>query len=231
NKISKSLENGEIYDIILYGRSHRILAKYGNQKELRYSRFHYETSNNEGNHRLVNKRDNNTYEQLKRAKPNNMEAYLNSFKYRHSKKKGLKKLDCYYEKKLFSSLDKIEKLAKHKNFNHRQIKKMLFKKYGFALIILCLMPLFGLILPIMYYKDTHIRHRCFKIEQEITFNLKNFGEKKEKYKAYLHRTCEFLPDTYVYLNYLFIFSVIILIVLLIIYAIIKIGKYKRIKAG
>ncbi|SCO65234.1 Plasmodium exported protein, unknown function [Plasmodium vivax] len=121
--MSNSLANGKKLDRTLDVGPNRLLAKYEEQNELMNTRIQYKNNGNRQHQKLINARDNNTYEKLKEAKPNNMESYLNSYKSRYSKKSGLKKLDCYYEKKLFSRLDKIERIAKEKNFNKGRNKK------------------------------------------------------------------------------------------------------------
>ncbi|SCA83681.1 hypothetical protein PVT01_000086700 [Plasmodium vivax] len=114
--ISNSLASGKKLDISLDVGHHRLLAKYEEQNELMNTRIQYKNKDNRQYHKLTNGRDNNTYEKLKTAKPNNMESYLNSYKSRYSKKSGLKKLDCYYEKKLFSRMDKKKENCKRKKF-------------------------------------------------------------------------------------------------------------------
>ncbi|KMZ89381.1 hypothetical protein PVBG_05977 [Plasmodium vivax Brazil I] len=215
----KSLENGKIYEITLLRRSHRILAKYENQKELMNSRLNYETQYNGGIHKLVNKRENNnTYDKLKRAKPNNMESYLNTYKYRHSKKRGLKKLDCYCEKKLFSSLDKIEKNAKKKNNGKSRIISIICGKYGLPLILLSLLPLFALQLPDNIIGQKHLKEECVKKNISQDFYMD-------------HTKCKLEPLTDNYLRYIFIFVTFIIVLFIIMYTYIKINKYKRIKEG
>ncbi|SCA81716.1 Protein of unknown function, putative [Plasmodium vivax] len=124
NLIRNCLEYGKKLNMSLDLRPYRLLAKYEEQNELMNARIQYKTNDNRQHHKLTSGRDNNTYENLKREKPNNMESYLNSYKSRYSKKSGLKKLDCYYEKKLFSRMNKIEKIAKEKNFKDIQVQDL-----------------------------------------------------------------------------------------------------------
>ncbi|SCA83357.1 Protein of unknown function, putative, partial [Plasmodium vivax] len=217
------LEYGNNLEISLDIRNHRMLTNYDKKNDIIYESYHNKTHDNREYHKLVNRRDsNNTYIQLKRGRPNNVEAYLNSFKYRHSKKSGLKKLDCYYEKKLFNSLDKIEKLAQQKNITEKRIKKIIYKKYVVRFILLTLLPLFGLILPIMYYNTDHMeKENCVKV----------INAKTRKVIHYLHKKCKMLPPEYRFYNYLFFTSLGLIIILFIIYTYVKILKYKRIKSG
>ncbi|KMZ77105.1 hypothetical protein PVIIG_06290, partial [Plasmodium vivax India VII] len=115
NTISESLYNGKKLNISLDIRTHRTLAKYENKKDLKNAKLQYQTDDNRDNHKLVYRRENNnTYEHIKNSTSNNVESYLKLYNKRYSKKKGLKKFDCYYEKKLYNSLNKLEKLAKKK---------------------------------------------------------------------------------------------------------------------
>ncbi|KMZ76920.1 hypothetical protein PVIIG_05806 [Plasmodium vivax India VII] len=98
--MSKSLENGNNVNISLNVRNHRLLAKHEYQNEVPTRRLQYNESYNRDNYKLEKgKGYNNTFEQLKQSRSNNVDNYLKSYKNRYSKKKGLSKLDCYCEKK------------------------------------------------------------------------------------------------------------------------------------
>ncbi|KMZ96489.1 hypothetical protein PVNG_05842 [Plasmodium vivax North Korean] len=222
--ISKSLEYGSKIHMSLDRRSYRVLATYEKQNDIRNTRLQYKVPLNEENCKMANVRENkNTYEHLKRGSSNHMEAYLKCYNQRYNKKKGLEKLDCFCEKKLFKSLHKMEKIAAQKNKGKNIIKKLIYKKYGLPLILLSFIPLFGLILPIKYFNDLHLeKGTCKKIKQQINGT---------DYEGASHQACDFLSETYVYLNYFFVFSSIFITILLIIYSIIKVAKYERIKHG
>ncbi|KMZ81799.1 hypothetical protein PVIIG_04298, partial [Plasmodium vivax India VII] len=57
--------------------------------------------------------DTSTYANLKKRRPINLYSYKKGYKDRYSKKKGLAKLECYYEKNIFDKLDGIFLLAKN----------------------------------------------------------------------------------------------------------------------
>ncbi|KMZ95036.1 hypothetical protein PVMG_06018 [Plasmodium vivax Mauritania I] len=191
------------------------------------TRIQYKNNDNRQHQKLINGRDNNTYEKLKIGKPNNVEAYLNSYKSRSSKKSGLKKLDCYYEKKLFSRIDKIERIAKEKNFSKSRIKKIIYKKFGILFFLLSLTPLFALALPIDVVKIHAPKLTC-----TYNYNTAKLQNQKVEIISITHNDkCKFDIFEYHYLRYIFLFIFIIIVLSLIIYTYIKIMKYSRIKSG
>ncbi|KMZ94053.1 hypothetical protein PVMG_02279 [Plasmodium vivax Mauritania I] len=93
-------------------KTHRLLAKYEKQYELKYANLQNKVPDNEYNYKVVNLKNNkNTYKDLKQSRSNNVESYLKSYKSRYSKRKGIKKFDCYFEKNFFSSFNEIEKMV------------------------------------------------------------------------------------------------------------------------
>ncbi|VUZ99463.1 Plasmodium exported protein, unknown function [Plasmodium vivax] len=221
--MGKSLAKVEKIDSTLDIRTHRLLAKYEKQNNIRNNKLQNKESPNDENCKLIYGRDNNTYEQLKRGKPNHMESYLKDYNQRYAKKKGLKRLDCYCERKFFKSLEKVLNHVKQNNMSKKGIKKMLFKKYGLPLIIISFIPLFAFILPLMFSDDNHTDTdgvvTCTKLE----------NKPPPQYYTYIHEKCNILPVEYVNCI-LFILSVL-LILLLIFYLFVKIAKYERIKHG
>ncbi|KNA02389.1 hypothetical protein PVNG_01543 [Plasmodium vivax North Korean] len=213
NSVSKFLENGNELNISLDVRTHRSLAKSEQENALGNIRLKHKTSNNGENHKLTYINDKNTYENVKRGRPNHMEAYLKSYNSRYSKEKGIKKLDCYYEKKLFKSLHRISKLAEQKNISKSRIKRVIYKKYGLLLFIISLLPLLALAIPV-YEGRVHTKVMC-----------------KAENSNGVHTQCKYddIVDSSYRFIYIFISTLIIL--LLIIYIYIKIMKYMRIKSG
>ncbi|KMZ84796.1 hypothetical protein PVBG_04213, partial [Plasmodium vivax Brazil I] len=216
----KSLENKP--NIILDIRTHRSLAKHERKNELRNSRIHNQTHYDGEDYKLVNARENNnTYAQIKRESKNHMDVYLKNYHQRYAKKKGLKKLDCYYEKKFFKFIDKMEKQLEHKKIDRKRFKKMLYKLYGIPLFILSLIPLLGFILPMIFWEDTHIggvRTTCRK--------LSSTGG-SQQYHAYNHEKCSLVTDVYMHVNFALTLVLALTIILLIFYLIIKVAKYER----
>ncbi|SCA83743.1 Plasmodium exported protein, unknown function, partial [Plasmodium vivax] len=221
NTISKSLENGSELNISLSLRTHRSLAKTELENELGNIRLKHKTSNYGGNNKfsyINDNNNNNTYDKVKRGIPNHMEAYLRNYHSRYTKEKGIKKLDCYCEKKLFKSLHKISKLAEQKNISKSRIKRIIFTKYGLLLFIISLLPLLALAIPVEKWKE-HTIDKC-KPEKKSDESLKI---------SHTQCTETVIEDNSYRLVCISISTIIIL--LFIIYIFIKIMKYNRIKSG
>ncbi|SCA81991.1 Plasmodium exported protein, unknown function, partial [Plasmodium vivax] len=228
NKTYETLGNGSKLVMSLEKKTHRLLAKYEKPNELVNVNFKYKTHDSVEIYNKKNRRENNnTHEKIKQNDPNNVEAYLKCYKERYAKKKGLKKLDCYYEKKLFKSIEKVKKLAEEKNFSMKKIKKIVYKKYGLPLILLSLLSLFGLIIPIMFYKTLHLDETGATCEQLFTKDIND----KTTFWGYSHDNCDLFPIEYISFNYLFFTTLGLLILSFLIYMYIKMSKYKRIEAG
>ncbi|CAG9480253.1 unnamed protein product [Plasmodium vivax] len=222
NALSKSLENGKVFNITLDVRTHRSLAKSEQENELDNIRLNHKTSNYGENHKVLyindNKNNNNTYEKVKRVRPNHMETYLKSYNSRYTKEKGIKKLDCYCEKKIFKSMYKISKLAEQKNISRSRIKRIIFTKYGLLIFIISLLPLLTLAIP-GYVRKLHTIIKCKAVKNT------GGGHKVD------HTDCDYTEIEYNSYRFIFIFILTIVILLLIIYIYIKTMKYMRIKSG
>ncbi|KMZ88907.1 hypothetical protein PVBG_05836 [Plasmodium vivax Brazil I] len=214
----KSLENGKVFNISLDVRTHRSLAKSEQENELGNIRLKHKTSNNVDNHKLLYINDNNTYEKVKQGRPNHVEAYLKRYNSRYTKEKGIMKLDCYYEKKLFKSLNKISKLSEQNNISKSRIKRIIFTKYGLLLFIISLLPLIALAIPADVWKP-HLELKC-KAENGTG----------QTYKV-VHTECKYTEIVDNSYRFIYIFTSTIIVLLLIIYIYIKIKKYMRIKSG
>ncbi|VVA00183.1 Plasmodium exported protein, unknown function [Plasmodium vivax] len=156
NIIIKSLENRGKLDISLDIRTHRLLAKHDYKNEFPSKRLQNEVSYNRDNYKLEKgKGNNNAFEQLKQGRSNHVDDYLKCYKNRYSKKKGLSKLDCYYEKLLFNSFNKMDKYKQQKNISIGKIKRIICTKYGLPLFLLALFPLLSFILPEIKIGEVH----------------------------------------------------------------------------
>ncbi|KMZ88654.1 hypothetical protein PVBG_06016 [Plasmodium vivax Brazil I] len=146
------------------------------------------------------------YENMKNRDSIKLKLYKTGYKHRYSKKKGLFKLDCYYEGKIFNRIDEIKKLEKIMSTNKNNLKKLLYKKYGLKFIISLLFPIIGLILSGLScggggeYKDSMLEKNGFPFEAAVS-------------------VCSLIT----------IASFALLLV--IIYILIKIIKYQKLKAG
>ncbi|KMZ77266.1 hypothetical protein PVIIG_06159, partial [Plasmodium vivax India VII] len=117
----------------LYGsinsRHFRLLAKNGIPKELEHASFSNAFSYDKYKKLKKKKEDSSTYKRLKRDGVNELDIYKKSFQCKYNKKKGLAKLDCYYEKKIFDKLEGICLLAKNMKDDKKYFKNVC-KRYG-----------------------------------------------------------------------------------------------------
>ncbi|VUZ99582.1 Plasmodium exported protein, unknown function [Plasmodium vivax] len=75
---------------------------------------------------------------LNKNKPKNMYNHMKKLKYGYANKKGFKRLDCYYEMKIFEKMEKLEKCAKKKNISRKEIKRKFCNRHVLPIIIILL---------------------------------------------------------------------------------------------
>ncbi|KMZ76873.1 hypothetical protein PVIIG_05683, partial [Plasmodium vivax India VII] len=127
----KTLELKKNNDLSRDISTYRILAKHVEQNKLKNTNLKNKIPNNYEKYKLDNREDLlYTYVHLKQGSPNNLDSYMNEYKKRYSKRKGLSKMDCYCEQKLFKSIDKIHKHIENTNSTKGILKKLLYNKYG-----------------------------------------------------------------------------------------------------
>ncbi|KMZ92308.1 hypothetical protein PVMG_03663 [Plasmodium vivax Mauritania I] len=148
--------------------------------------------------------DTSIYRSLKRNNSNHMYSYRKNFKNTYAKKKGLKKLDYYCERKIFNNIDKIYKLAENGNYDKKTFKNIIIKKYGYKIIFFSLFCLLGSIVPILDWAKVE-----FKFKKNHT-DLKNI-----------------IPD----LSCAFFIPYCSIFILTILYIFFKVVKYEKLKAG
>ncbi|SCO70949.1 Plasmodium exported protein, unknown function [Plasmodium vivax] len=111
-------------------RHFRLLAiKNGIPKELEYASCGNAFSYEKYKKLKMKKEVSSTYKRLKREGLNDFEIYKKAFECKYTKKKGLGKLDCYCEKKIFAKIGDICEFAKKTN-NEKKCFKKISKKYG-----------------------------------------------------------------------------------------------------
>ncbi|KMZ83286.1 hypothetical protein PVBG_06055 [Plasmodium vivax Brazil I] len=159
---------------------------------------------------------------------NKFDVYMKNYNRRYSQKKGLSKLDCYYEKKVFDKFQNICEFAKKANYDKKRCKKLFFKKYGIGLILFSLLPVLGFIFPILFWGK--------KAGDALINFCKNadHGDPEKSHDATCPHYKLLIPEGALgainYLNIIF-FSIIALIVTTIIfYVLFKAMKYEKLKA-
>ncbi|GAW84084.1 variable surface protein, partial [Plasmodium gonderi] len=106
------------------------------------------------------------------------------------------KLDCACEKKIFDIIDKIDKSRKSYN---KIIKKKIHLKYGFGFVTTCLVPLLGIILPVLDMIDSNI--------------MVNSSQSSQGYKTILNASGIPMEFSYIYIAFFLILSYIILAII------------------
>ncbi|SCA83484.1 Protein of unknown function, putative, partial [Plasmodium vivax] len=184
-------------------RHSRLLAiKNGIPKELEYVSYGNTFSYEKYKKLKMKKEDSSIYKRLKREGLNDMEIYKKSLKCKYNKKKGLAKLDCYCEKKLFDNLEEIDLLAKNVKDDRKCFKK-LCKIYGLSFTLLLISVISAGIINIL---DSLSAKCLFAAENE---------------NKYL-----------IHVGYSMLFYILpIIIFLILLYITIKIKKYDRLVEG
>ncbi|SCO70966.1 Plasmodium exported protein, unknown function, partial [Plasmodium vivax] len=210
----------------------RSLAKHEIQRNLKYQ------SNRENLYDInVNKNmkghDNKpTYEYLKKGL-NDLESYKKDYNSRYDKKKGLAKLDCYYEKKVFDKIDEIYELSRKVNNSKKALKKKMYKKFGYRHIFISSLPLFGLILHVLFSENGPFKKYC-PSDCGNNHNITSQTDIKKIHTQAGLKLAKLDTQTTGILLVLHDLLYIILSVSVIsatIFILIKIVKYERLKAG
>ncbi|KMZ98963.1 hypothetical protein PVNG_05675 [Plasmodium vivax North Korean] len=95
--------------------------------------------------------DRSTYSKIKMNESSNIDIYMKHYKRRYTKKRGLSKLDCYCEKKVFDKIHNLNELRGKIHNDEKRYKKSFLKKYGIGLILFVFIPaLLGSLLPILF---------------------------------------------------------------------------------
>ncbi|KMZ96480.1 hypothetical protein PVNG_05833 [Plasmodium vivax North Korean] len=225
----KSLENIYKQDRTLSTKFNRILARHDQLRELERTRRREKLPDRRPYTEKINVHDNiKTYSHVKRNESNNIDVYMKNYKHRYGKKKGLSKLDCYYENKVFRKFCDISDISKKMKYDEERSKKFFLKKYGVGIIIFALIPALGLIFPIL-----------FGISNKLKGILDYCLDAKHTTPGGNHEGCskivlagyEDIIDQISYVPLIFSFLMIIIVLLNVIYILIKVIKYEKIKAG
>ncbi|KMZ88524.1 hypothetical protein PVBG_06184 [Plasmodium vivax Brazil I] len=198
----KKSEHDSIIDIDF----NRLLAQYEFKKQLDHLSLSKNSPGYSKLKEIKNDKYISTYSHVKKGKANDLDAYKREYKKRYDKKKGLEKLDCYCEKKIFDKIEYLEDLSyKMKNKKYYFITKILIR-YVLIFILFSLIPFLGFIYP----------------------SLGGTGENKECLVAGIRKTTyQILGNLNIVLSYI----ALAIVILTIIYTFIKVVKYEKVKAG
>ncbi|KMZ95680.1 hypothetical protein PVMG_05824 [Plasmodium vivax Mauritania I] len=193
------------------------------QKELKYTNIRENLSHNKMSKYMKNKLEiTPTYGDKKGVGLNKLDIYMKGYKTRYSKKKGLGKLECYYEKKIFDKIDYIEELAEKMQNDKMSFRKKIFYKIIIPFFLFALVPVLGSIFYILFGGgENALITWCKKVHPDRTVC-------KQKYMIHAK---EGILHAIENLNLIFFYIVFFIIVTVIIYAVIKVVKYERLKSG
>ncbi|VUZ99545.1 Plasmodium exported protein, unknown function [Plasmodium vivax] len=232
---SKSLEYMYKHDRALNTKTNRLLARHAQLRELDRTRLREKLSDRSQYTEKRNTSDNITdYSHIKRNESNYIDVYMKNYKNRYGKKKGLSKLDCYYENKVFRKFCDISDIGKKMKYDEKRSKRFFLKKYGLGLILFTLIPALGLIFPMLFGISGS------KIQSIIGFCTDNnhFNSDKQ-HKAGTYSTCNYKwlydnEDLIIKVSYfpvIFSYIMVIIVISVVFYILIKLIKYERLKSG
>ncbi|KMZ83300.1 hypothetical protein PVBG_06147 [Plasmodium vivax Brazil I] len=230
----KSLDiiyNNEIYSNTIFNRS---LAKHEVQRNLKYPSHRENLYDIKMNKNVKDDNNKPTYEYLKKGL-NDLESYKKDYNKRYTRKKGLGKLDCFYEKKVFDQIDEIYELSRKLNNSKKALKKKMYKKFGYRHIFFSLLPLFGLIYYVVFSKIGPFKKYCFSDCEDnhgvTDVNGKNAAQIHSEKDRQLFPMNSTAFHAIRILHDLFFIILSISVITVTIFTFIKVIKYQRLKAG
>ncbi|VUZ95655.1 Plasmodium exported protein, unknown function [Plasmodium vivax] len=225
----KSLENIYKQDRECNTQFKRLLARHEQLREVERTSLREKLPDRRLYTEKRNVSDNiKTYSHVKRNDSNNIEVYMKNYKHRYGKKRGLSKLDCYYENKVFRKINHICDIAEKVQYNEKRAIKIFLKKYGTVLIFSSLIPVLGFIFPILFGDQDlggGIIDYCLREKHVGGPKYCNCGR---KYQWYVYKTPIKIMG---YFSYIIFSSFAVIVSLIFIYILIKVIKYERLKAG
>ncbi|KMZ82400.1 hypothetical protein PVIIG_05571 [Plasmodium vivax India VII] len=116
----------------------RLLARHEQHRELRDTRFREKLPDRNLHKNKRNVSDHiPIYSEVRSKASNNFDIYMKGYKDRYMKKKGLYKLDCYYENKLFGKINHIRDIAQKMHNDKKRWKKFFLKKIWYSSYVIC----------------------------------------------------------------------------------------------
>ncbi|KMZ94057.1 hypothetical protein PVMG_02283 [Plasmodium vivax Mauritania I] len=178
-----------------------------------------------------------TYSQIRGGCLYNFDTYMKDYKNRYAKKKGLAKLDCYFEKNVLKKINNIFEISENMRKKKKYYNKKLYNKYVTCLVLFSVVPFFGFILILYFSKfNPYMLEACFSgcrhkhggstissFEESLTNHLS-----KNKRLLYISKEhfniIEIVNDVFLCLS----FPIVLLVLL---YILLKMVKYQRIRSG
>ncbi|KMZ83374.1 hypothetical protein PVBG_06230 [Plasmodium vivax Brazil I] len=223
---SKSKETLYEHDKILNMNFTRLLARHEQNREFEPTSLREKLSERSIYKNERNAYDNiSAYSRVNTKASNNIDVYMKNYKHRYEKKKGVSKLDCYCEKKIFDNINYINDLSEKLHNNKKLYNNIILKKYVIRFILLSSFPMLGIIIPILFVGDKgeQVIPHCFAINHD--------AYAKGGKSCTLPNISGNIIGPIVFFNTLIFYILSIINILLVIYTFIKYIKYEKIKCG
>ncbi|KMZ88772.1 hypothetical protein PVBG_05864 [Plasmodium vivax Brazil I] len=224
------------HDKILNIKFARLLARYEQNREFEHTRLREKLSDRRPYKNERNIYNNSSvYSRVNRNASNHIDVYMKNYKNRYMKKRGLSKLDCYYENKVFDKFNQICDIGIKMQYDEKRSKKFFLKKYGIGLILFSLIPALGLIFPMLF----GIRGRKIPSILGPCPDDTHFTKGENKHTKGNYTTCPYNwlyvnEDTIIKVSYfaeIFSYIMIVIVIFVVFYILIKLIKYEGLRSG
>ncbi|KMZ88700.1 hypothetical protein PVBG_05556 [Plasmodium vivax Brazil I] len=230
-KFPKSLGNIQEQDKAWNINFNRLLANHEQKRELERKRFREKLPDRRPYKEKRNVTDNiSAYSHVKNIGSNYFDIYVKNYKNRYMKKKGISKLDCYYENKVFKKLCHFDDITANMKNDRKSLKNFLFKKYGLKIILFVLLPAIGFIYPTVFGISENYPGIVGKCNDNNHNTGNHHTENGNCGYRWLHIN-NVLIEKVGHFNAIFSFIMSIIFLLISIYILVKIIKYEKITAG
>ncbi|KMZ76770.1 hypothetical protein PVIIG_05851 [Plasmodium vivax India VII] len=193
-------------------RNHRLLTNDDPQSEIEQSSVQENLKEPGAKNKIKDiTGSSDIYEKVKKDTSNSMHAYIKKLEHGYTNKKGLKRLDCLYEKKLFDEMYRLDKIAGSMKSENSYLKKVIWKRYGLRFIVFLLVILFGIVGSI-------VCKFCGTTEGANCGGSNNISER-----------CKNIENVLLGTNGIIFIPLIIAYLSFILYILSKVEKYRRLK--
>ncbi|KMZ83351.1 hypothetical protein PVBG_05747 [Plasmodium vivax Brazil I] len=166
---------------------------------------------------------------------NHFDAYMKDYKNRYAKKKGLAKLDCYYEKKVLKKINNIFEITDNIRNNNKFYNKKIYNKYVIRLILFCLIPCIGLLIPLFFNNYNPLMDKfCFNdctVQAHKAVQDKTIEKVHEENGIFFASISSEHFKIIAIMNGLFVSLLLIIVLIVVLYILLKYIKYARLRAG
>ncbi|VUZ99844.1 Plasmodium exported protein, unknown function [Plasmodium vivax] len=236
----KSLEMKYKQDGSLNTCYNRLLAKHELKKDS-YKTYASQKYANYGMNKNIKSEEVKTpiQSQIRKDCLNNYAVYMNDYKNRYAKKKGLAKWDCYYERKLFNKINNIFEITDNMTNKKKYYNKKIYNKYIVGLVLFSLIPFLGFIFIFYFSKlNPYMQKACFSAcrskHPSNGTDSEDFDKAVKDHEAKGIRLLSIEENTYHLIekvNDVFLWLSFSIVLLVLLYILLKIIKYARIKSG